>query len=122
MPDIAHTFGADLQLSPTGDLALVDGTPLGQQRVLHRLFTNPGDYIWHLQYGAGLPRFIGQPANGVRMQAVIRAQMYREAVVSRNPAPTINVNIQPTGVVTVGILYADAPTGQQQVLNFNVSG
>lgn len=121
MPDIAHQYGADLQLSPTGDIALVDGTALGQQRVLHRLLTNPSDYIWHPQYGAGLPRFIGQPANGIRMQAVIRAQMYREAVVARNPAPTINVDVKPTGVVTVNITYADAATGLQQVLNFNVS-
>ena len=61
MPDLAHEFGADLQAGPTGDLALADGAALGRQRVLRRLLTNPGDYIWHPTYGAGLARFVGHP-------------------------------------------------------------
>ena len=46
MPDLAHQFGADLVAGATGDLAVVDGPALGRQRVLRRLLTNPGDYIW----------------------------------------------------------------------------
>lgn len=122
MPDAQHTFGNDLTLSATGDIATVDDTQLGQERIIRRLLTNPGDYIWEQTYGAGLPRFIGQPANAARMQAVARTQMYREAVVSRNPAPNITVDVQPTGVVTMNITYADAESGQQQVLSFNVGG
>ena len=63
MPDISHQFSADLSLSPTGDLATITAPQLTQQRVLRRLLTNPGDYIWHPSYGAGLAAFVGQPAN-----------------------------------------------------------
>jgi phage baseplate assembly protein W len=121
MPDLFHEFGSDLVLSSTGDVATVDGTLLGQQRVLRRLLTNPGDYIWQLEYGAGLPNFVGQPANKARIEAVTRAQMYHEAAVARNPAPLVTVSVQPTGVVTENIVYADAPTGLQQVLQFNLA-
>ena len=46
MPDLSHEFGADLLAGPTGDLAVAAGAGLGRQRVLRRLLTNPGDYIW----------------------------------------------------------------------------
>ena len=59
MADIQHTFGNDLTLSATGDIAIVDGTQRGQERVLRRLLTNPGDYIWLLNYGAILRRMVG---------------------------------------------------------------
>ena len=54
MPDINHLWGNDLAFSATGDLATADVPTLTQQRVLRRLLTNPGDYIWELDYGAGL--------------------------------------------------------------------
>lgn len=121
MPDVAHTFGSDLTLGPGGDIATSDGSQLGQERVLRRLLTNPSDYIWHLEYGAGLPSFIGQPTNKPRIAAITRAQMFLESVVARNPAPLITVDARSTGVVTETIVYADAPTGQQQVLTFNLT-
>ena len=122
MPDIQHTFGHDLTLSATGDIALSDGTQLGQERVLRRLLTIPKAYIWHLAYGAGLPRFVGQVADKLRIGAVARSQMYRESVVSRSPAPAIAVDVQPTGVVTLGIKYVDAQTQTPVALNFNLKG
>ncbi len=54
MYDLSHQWGDDLTVGPTGDMALVTGSVFGQQRVLRRLMTNPGDYIWQLDYGAGL--------------------------------------------------------------------
>lgn len=121
MPDLQHTFGADLTLSPTGDLAVSDGTQLGQERVLRRLLTNPSDYVWHLEYGAGLPGFVGQPANTARIRAVTRTQMYRESVVARTPAPQITVTVNANGTVTESIIYADAPTQQHVTLTFNLA-
>ena len=59
--DLAHWFGQDLNVAASGDLLTVDGTAKGQQRVLRRLLTNPGDYIWEPTYGAGLASKIGQP-------------------------------------------------------------
>lgn len=122
MADIKHTIGGDLTLSPTGDIALSDGAELGQERVLRRLLTNPADYIWHLAYGAGLPRFVGEVADKSRIIAVTRAQMYREGVVARTPAPNITVDVQMTGLVTLGIQYVDQATQTPVALNFNVEG
>jgi hypothetical protein len=122
MADLAHQYGADLTLSATGDLALSSGTKEGLERVLRRLLTAPGAYIWHLFYGAGLPRFVGEVANKLRIAAVARSQMYREAAVARTPAPEINVDVQPTGIVSLGIKYSDAATQTTVAANFNLNG
>lgn len=124
MADIAHQWGSDLGFGPTGDLAIVAGSTLGQQRVLRRLLTNPLDYIWQPTYGAGLAGFIGQPANALQIRATIRSQIFMEAAVAQSPEPTTNVTLNPAGAagdVYVNILYVDAQTGQTQVLTFSVS-
>jgi phage baseplate assembly protein W len=120
MTDVAQQYGADLTLAPGGDLAVADGTLLGQQRVLRRLLTNPGDYLWNPSYGAGLGQFVGQPASQARIASVIRSQIFQEAAVARSPEPVIDVAVQTSGVVTVGISYADATTGATQMLSFTV--
>ncbi len=122
MSDLAHTFGADLAWSATGDLVLSAGTQLGQQRVLRRLLTAPVSYIWHVLYGAGLPSFVGQPANPLRIAAVARTQMYLEAAVARTPPPAIGVNVLTSGTVSLTIQYADATTQQPVALSFNLAG
>jgi hypothetical protein len=122
MADIAQTWGSDLQVSASGDLLTADGTQLGQQRVLRRLLTNVGDYIWQLSYGAGLGGFVGSPVNAQQIQAIARQQMYREAVVARNPAPVITVNTTTGGTVTLNIQYVDAPSNQPVVLSFSLTG
>ena len=122
MYDASHTMGNDIGLCACGDLDLATGTELGQQRVLRRLLTVPGACIWHLSYGAGLPLFVGQVANGPRIQAVTRTQMYREAVVGRTPPPAIGVTVLSSGTVTLTIAYVDATTQQPAALSFNVPG
>lgn len=119
MPDLSHTFATDLSLSPTGDLATVQGPALCQQRVLRRLLTNPGDYIWNLSYGAGLASFIGQPTDIPRIRALIRSQIFKEPAVARTPEPQIDVQPGTNGTVSVHIRYADAETGQTQILSFS---
>jgi phage baseplate assembly protein W len=121
MTDLAHVFGFDLQIGPTGDLAVVSGPVLGQQRVLRRLLTNPGDYIWQLDYGAGLGQFVGQPAQALQIRAVIRSQIFKEVVVARTPEPVIGVQVNDDSEVFVQIRYEDANTGQTQVLSFSPS-
>lgn len=121
--DLAHQWGSDLSVSPTGDLAVASGALVGQQRLLRRLLTSPGEYIWQLDYGAGLARFIGEPANILQVRAVVRSQIFKEASVARTPEPVIDVEIAPggaSGTVYVAIRYVDAPSGQTQVLSFTV--
>jgi hypothetical protein len=120
LPDVSHEFGGDLVLGTTGDLQLVEPPVLTQQRVLRRLLTNAGDYIWHLDYGAGLPQFVGQPANILQIGAIIRSQIFSEAAVAAAPEPIIDVSPSAGGLVSVQLRYTDATTTQTQLLSFSL--
>lgn len=116
MIDLNHNYGNDLSIGPTGDIALSFGTMTGQQRVVRRLMTNMGDYIWHLDYGAGIGGMVGMPTNVPAITGIIRSQTSKEAAVSLTPTPVITVQSTDTGTVTATIQYADADTGDTQVL------
>jgi phage baseplate assembly protein W len=118
MADLSHQWGSDLTLSPTGDLATATGAALTQQRVLKRLLTNQGDYIWQLDYGAGLAGFVGTPASAASIAALIRSQIFKESGVAITPAPVIDIQATQTGSLAVQIRYADASTGETQLLSF----
>ena len=120
MPDLSHTFGGDLAVSANGDLLTADSLSLSQQRVLRRLLTNPGDYIWQPNYGAGLPAMIGQPISVAAVQSTIIAQMYLERTVMRNPAPVVTVSPLANGMF-VQIQYTEADSQLPTVLRFSVN-
>lgn len=132
MSDLDHYFGNDLNQSATGDFLKVDSTKQGQQRVLRRLLTNPalkdangnvtvsGDYIFHPDYGAGLPRMVGDTVDIPKIKGVIRGQMLLESAVSQNPEPVINVQEISEGV-SVYIQYNDKQTKKTVVLSFDVN-
>ena len=123
MNDIYHVWDSDLATGATGDLAIASGSTLGQQRVLRRLLTNPGDYIWHIDYGAGLASFVGVPSNKMQIMATIRSQMLKETAVAQTPEPVINVQISPAGALStiyVDIRYTDSLSGETQMLTFSV--
>ncbi|MEJ0016744.1 MAG: hypothetical protein WDN25_09270 [Acetobacteraceae bacterium] len=123
MADASHRWGSDLVISSSGDIGAIGGASLGQQRVLRRLLTNPGDYIWQLDYGAGLARFIGQPINPLQIAAVIRSQIFKEDAVARQPEPIIDVQVSPggaAGTVYVYIRYVDAASSETQIVAFSV--
>lgn len=121
MADLYHEFGQDLVAAASGDLLTADGAVLGQQRVLRRLLTNVGEYIWNLSYGAGLPAEVGKTINAARVGGIVRNQLLLEACVSQSPPPTVSVVGTPLGVVTCAITYADAATGESQVRSVDVS-
>jgi len=120
MNDLYHYFGSDLNASATGDLQPVSGAERTKQRILRRLLTNPGDYIWHTEYGAGLPRYVGSVIDVRQMKALIRGHVLLEDSVAKTPEPVIEVQaIQ--GGMTVSIQYNDAATNTPQSLSFNVT-
>ncbi len=120
MPDLALFFGDDLTIGPTGDLLLASSTSLTQQRVLRRLLTNQGDYIWQLGYGAGLAQFVGQPGAPAVIAGIVRTQMLQETSVANLPAPVVNAEAAADGTVNLSVRYADAQTGNADVLSFSV--
>lgn len=124
LADLYHYFGTDLSPSNTGDLLAVTAITRGQQRVLRRLLTNPGDYIFQPEYGAGLAKWIGTTADLAAMRALIRAQMLLEPSVAAQPEPDVSVvpiANQAGGGFAVAISYTDAPSGAPVVLSFEVS-
>jgi hypothetical protein len=121
MQDAALLWGGDLSPTLTGDIALASDMTLSQQRVLRRLLTNPGNYIWHLQYGAGLAQFVGKPCDVAAINATIRSQIFMESSVARLPEPVIDVQNAQNGSVYVYIRYVDSESGATQVLAFSVS-
>jgi phage baseplate assembly protein W len=122
--DIYHYYGGDVGLSAKGDLQAVDNILEGQQRILRRLLTNPGDYIFHPNYGAGLPRYVGRamsPAVLLEIKGLVNAQIKNEQRVAQNPAPLINIKGNIDGSFYINIQYTDAPTKSSQALAFTVS-
>jgi phage baseplate assembly protein W len=117
--DVDHFFGQDVAAGNTGDLALVQRLARSRQRVLRRLLTNPGDYEAHPEYGAGIPRMIGESVDLKRIEGVIRAQLLLESSVQITPAPTIRVS-QITGGVSVVVNYVALPDKQPVSLSFNM--
>ena len=124
MIDAFHQWGTDLSLGPDGDILLASSTVLGQQRILRRLLTNPGDYLWQRDYGAGLGSLVGNPAAPLHIRALIRSQIFKEAVVSHSPEPAIEVQAPPAAnsTVYVNLRYSDNVSGQTSRLSFSVDG
>lgn len=122
MADIAHVVGSDLAVGPTGDLAVVDLADWTQQRVLRRLLTNPGGYIWQLTYGAGLPIMVGTTVSVQQTAAIIRRQIGLEAAVSQQPEPVVVMQGGPSGTVFATVTYQDAQTGVSQNLDIPGAG
>jgi hypothetical protein len=120
MPDANLIWSGDLAITPAGDLSLVDGNALGQQRVLRQLLTNLYDYTWQPSYGGGLGQYVGGVINGRAIEGAIRGQLYQEAAVAHQPEPQVTTSPQPDGSVLVYIAYTDAPSGETATLTLSV--
>ena len=121
--DISNNFGEDMVLSSTDDLLNVSDLELSKQRVLKRLLTNPGDYIWHTDYGAGLGRYVGDalsPDLFDEIKSLILSQIFLEDSVANNPEPQISMQTIQGGLF-VQINYVDNPSKQPIVLSFSVN-
>lgn len=113
MTDIFLEWGSDFQIDSTGDLATVDGDDEVRQRLERRLFTAVKGYVWHPDYGAGLPQKIGSVLSSEEIRGVCAAQLALEATVAPFPPAKLTVSASPNqpSLVTIGIQYFDARTG-----------
>jgi hypothetical protein len=98
-----------LVVSSSGDLALVTASQTTSQRVRRRLLTNPGDYLWNLDYGGGLALFVGAPTSSSRIEAVVRGQLALETTIAATPSPQVSARLVDgaNGYVVADIFYAD---------------
>lgn len=121
MSDVALEWHNDFIASANGDLLLVDGDDEVRQRLERRLFTAVNGYVWHPEYGAGLPQKIGSVLSVERIRAVVAAQITMEASVAPSPPPILTVvaNKNKPDEVFIGIQYWDAQTGVS--VNFTIT-
>lgn len=123
--DLFQYWSEDLSQSNSEDLLTVSGIVAGQMRVLRRLLTNPGDYVFNPTYGAGLPAFVGTTTDVAKITALIKSQMLLESVVAQTPAPVITVGPGPTATdpsaIAVSILYTDAHSGLPAGVTFSLT-
>ena len=118
--DLSHWVGGDLSTTSNGDFALANSDQRTQQRIMRRLVTNPGDYIFHPSYGAGLPQFIGQTLDVAAVRGLIRSQVKMEDGVAQSPEPQVDVAAITNGV-SVHIVYTSAITSRPVSLTFSVN-
>jgi hypothetical protein len=116
MPDLSHYFGGDLSTGPSGDIATVTGSTETQQRIVRRLATNTGAYIWQLPYGAGLPAMIGNPVSESQIRGIVVEQMAMEAGVDQTQPVGVKTTGTNLGSIGVTISYTDAASGQATTL------
>lgn len=121
LTDVFQWYGGDVGLGPTGDLQQVSGTVRTQQRIVRRLCTNPGDYIFHPEYGGGLPGKIGSNASTAEIKAIVQAQVALEASVATQPKPVVTVSPIGNGAMRIVIQYTDAQTRAPVLLSFDVN-
>jgi hypothetical protein len=119
MNDIYLEWGGDLVAGNGGDLALATGTDTISQRICRRLLTNPGDYLWTLDYGGGLARFVGAPADPAKIEAVVRDQLGLETAVPTHPVPVVKASVvdAANGYLVTKITYNDPASKQPVQLN-----
>ena len=123
MSDCTLSWGGDIVFGPDGDLSLVSGPDLTSQRVLRRLLTNNGGYIWHQSYGGGLANFVGNPYGRGIILATVRDQMSREAAVMQTPRPEIDLLAEPTNCINelvLNIQYTDASSGNLAAVDVSI--
>ena len=118
--EIGQVFGGDVELAASGDWLTVSGSTMTQQLLLRRLLTNPGDYLAHPEYGAGLPGLVGSVFEVAQVETIIASQLRLEAGVAQSPPPQVVVTPFAAGM-TVVVRYTDAATGAPSVLGFSVT-
>lgn len=113
MADVALEWHDDFIPDSTGDLLVVDGDDEVRQRLERRLFTAVQGYVWHPDYGAGLPQKIGSVLSVAEISSIVKSQIALEASVAPNPPARVTVSTDPnnSGAMRIAIQYWDAKTG-----------
>lgn len=113
MADLSLEWQGDFTPDATGDLFVVDGDDEVRQRLERRLFTAVQGYVWHPEYGAGLPQKVGSVLTVAQIRSIVMSQIALEASVAPNPPAQISVtaNANQPSLINIAIQYFDAATG-----------
>lgn len=122
MTDFYHDFGEDLQLDPEGALLDVSGGAATQQAILRRLCTNPQGYLFHVDYGAGLPARIGMPIREGETRALIVSQLALEAGIDQGQPVTVVLTSLAVSTFRCTLSYTDRDERVERRFTFNQDG
>ena len=120
MADFWLAWGGDFIVSATGGLVMAEGDDEAQQRLFRRLCTAVLGYVWHTEYGAGIPQKVGDPWSQTYIQALCMSQINMEAAVAVSPPPVIGVAEILPGLVSIDVQYISALTGQAVAFNITL--
>ncbi len=122
MPSTYLNWQSDFVVSATGGLLLANGLDYANQRIIRRICTAVQGYVWHPEYGAGLPQKIGGLYLVPQIQALVASQIALESSVAPYPTPVITVVESPNtqGIFTVTIVYTVAANGTPATLTFTL--
>jgi hypothetical protein len=119
---IVCDWGGDLSIGPSGDIAVAPAHVEINQRIVRRLLTNPGDYIWHTDYGAGLGKYVGEPYSPELVEGTILNQLRYESLIASSPLPLVQTDelLQGTFIgASVTIKFQVADTGVPSFVALN---
>jgi hypothetical protein len=104
---------SDFQADATGDLLMVEGDVEVRQKLERRLFTAVQGYVWHPEYGAGLPQKIGSTLGVEQIRSIVASQLGMEASVAPFPPAQLKVEASKNdpSLIGISIQYFDAATG-----------
>ena len=120
MSDLWLEWNGDFIAAANGDLLLATGEDESRQAICRRLFTAVQGYVFHPEYGAGLPQTIGSPANVNTLKAIVSSQIALETTVDQSQPVTVTVQSDKNqaGLYTIAISYTEAVTGEPVELSF----
>lgn len=113
MADLGLEWNDDFRFTPSGDVSLVTGEDEARQRIIRRLYTALGGYVWDAEYGAGLPQKIGSTYQPQQIESIVRGQMLLEESVSQIPPPRIQVSSAVSGLQVIVIEYRESGTNRE---------
>ena len=75
--DVRAGSAVDLHVTPAGDWAIVEGYAALSQSLIRRMITDPGEWVFRPEYGAGLRRYVKERRTSERVSELrerVRAQ------------------------------------------------
>ena len=121
--DISHEIGDDIRLDSTNDLAFVFDTDETNQRIMRRLFTNKGTYIWNAKWGASIPWKVGETLSLELYNLVVNevtAAVLEDEDVAKDPPPEISIKTTNNGLICY-IRYYNTSSDKHDTISFRVT-
>ena len=121
--DIYHEIGDDIQLDSTNDLLFVHDTTETNQRIMRRLFTNKGTYIWNSKFGASIPWKVGESLSLEVYKDIVNqvtASVLEDDDVAKSPPPEINIKTTSNGLICY-IKYYNLSSDEHDTITLQVT-